>query len=59
MNASPIAVLLATDSTRRGLTEPPPEARPRAPRRTAARVLQAVAVRLDPGVTAARPHLGR
>jgi hypothetical protein len=55
----PIAIRMATESTRRGITEPAREPRRRrAPRRTAARVLQAVAHRLDPYV-APRPHLGR
>jgi hypothetical protein len=55
----PIALLMARDSTHRGLTEPQREPRPRrAPRRTAARVLQAAAHRLDPYV-APRPTLGR
>jgi hypothetical protein len=60
MNSSPIAFLLATDATRRNLTEPPREARPRRPRQAAALVLQSVAHRLDPHVTAApRVTLGR
>jgi hypothetical protein len=46
----PIAILMATASTRRGLTEAPREPRPRAPRRTVARVLLAAANRLDPYV---------
>jgi hypothetical protein len=48
MFSSPIAALMATESTRRALTEPRREVR--APRRRAARVLHAVAVRLDPAV---------
>jgi hypothetical protein len=50
MLSSPIASLMATESTRRALTEPAREVAPRAPRRRAARVLHAVAVRLDPAV---------
>lgn len=57
MNSQPIAILMASESTRRRLNEPLPEARPRTPRRAVARVLQAAALRLDPGV--ARPHLSR
>jgi hypothetical protein len=57
MNSHPIAILMASESTRRRLHEPLPERPPRKPRRAAARVLQAVAVRLDPGV--GRPHLSR
>ena len=60
MHGQSIATLMAVEASRRGLTEPVAEARPRRPRRAAARFLQAVAYRLDPGVTAARrPHLGR
>ena len=56
MNSQPIAVLMARESTRRKLDGPQPEPRPaRAPRRAAARVLQAAAHRLDPCV-AARPR---
>jgi hypothetical protein len=51
MLSSPIASLLATESTRRRLHEPLPEARPRKPRRAAARVLWSAAYRLDPAVT--------
>jgi hypothetical protein len=54
MFSSPIAGLMATESTRRALTEPRPERRARAPRRTAARVLQGAALRLDPGVASGR-----
>jgi hypothetical protein len=50
MHGSSIATLMAVESARRALTEPAFEARPRAPRRTAARVLQALAQRLDPAV---------
>jgi hypothetical protein len=50
MLSSPIASLMATESTRRALSEPRPEVRPRAPRRTAARALLAAARRLDPAV---------
>lgn len=52
MHGQPIAILMARDSTRRGITEPASEPRPRAPRRTAARVLQSAAHRLDPAVAA-------
>jgi len=51
MHGQPIAILMARESTRRNLTEPPRERRPRRPRRprrAAARVLAALAVRLDP-----------
>jgi hypothetical protein len=48
--SQPIASLMAAESTRRALVEPRREARPRAPRRTAARVLVAAARRLDPAV---------
>jgi hypothetical protein len=58
MHGQSIATLMAVESSRRRLTEPTTEPRPRAPRRTAARVLHAVARRLDPGVTR-QPHLGR
>jgi hypothetical protein len=58
MQSQPIAIIMARESTRRRLTEPVVETRPRAPRRTAARALHAMARRLDPGVTA-RPQLGR
>jgi hypothetical protein len=59
MHGQSIAALMAVESTRRGLTEPVADARPRRPRRVAAVVLAAVAYRLDPGVITARPHLGR
>jgi hypothetical protein len=52
MNGQPIAILMARDSTRRGITEPTAEPRPRAPRRTAARMLHAAAYRLDPAIAA-------
>jgi hypothetical protein len=51
--SSPIASLMAAESTRRALTEPRGEARPRRPRRAVALVLQRVAHRLDPYVAAA------
>lgn len=56
MFSQPIAALMASESSRRYLTEPRPEARPRRPRRAVALILQAAAHRLDPGVTAA-PHV--
>jgi hypothetical protein len=60
MNSHPIAALMAAESTRRGLTEPPRESRPRRPRRAAALLLQRAAHRLDPGVTATpRVSIGR
>jgi hypothetical protein len=48
MHGQPIAILMARDSTRRAITAPAGEPRPRAPRRTAARVMYAAAHRLDP-----------
>ena len=52
MFSSPIAALMATESTRRALTEAQRERQaPRAPRRTAALILARAAQRLDPGVT--------
>jgi hypothetical protein len=48
-----IAAQHARESTRRGLTEPPREPRPRRTRRAVAQALQATAHRLDPYVTAA------
>jgi hypothetical protein len=54
-----IAAINARESTRRKLTEPPREPRPRRTRRAAALTLQAVAHRLDPCVTAPRIHLER
>jgi hypothetical protein len=60
VNSQPIAALMAAESTRRALTEPPREARPRRPRRAVALVLQSAAHRLDPYVTASpRITLGR
>ena len=50
MNGQPTAILMAVESTRRNMHEPPREARPRRPRRATARALQAIAVRLDPAV---------
>jgi hypothetical protein len=50
MPASVIAAAMARDATRRNITEPPREPRPRRPRRAVARTLQAVAHRLDPHV---------
>ncbi|HEX5619746.1 MAG TPA: hypothetical protein VFX51_15090 [Solirubrobacteraceae bacterium] len=52
MNGQPTAILMATESTRRNLTEPPREPRVRRPRRTVARVLAALAHRLDPAAVA-------
>jgi hypothetical protein len=54
MHSQPLAILMAVESTRRNLTEPP-RVRRRRTRRTAARVLQAAAHRLDPFV-AQRPR---
>jgi hypothetical protein len=55
-----IAAMNARESTRRKLTEPPREPRPRRTRRATALVLQSVAHRLDPCVTApARIRLER
>jgi hypothetical protein len=61
MNSHPIASLMAVESTRRKLTEPQrEETRPRRPRRAVALVLQSVAHRLDPYVTASpRITVGR
>jgi hypothetical protein len=50
MNGDPSAILMAVASTRRNMHEPPREPAPRRPRRATARALQALAVRLDPGV---------
>jgi antitoxin (DNA-binding transcriptional repressor) of toxin-antitoxin stability system len=58
MHGQPIAALMAVEATRRRITEPVAETRPRRPRRAVALLLQAVALRLDPGVSA-RLHLGR
>jgi hypothetical protein len=55
----PIASLMAAESTRRRLTEPEREPRPRRPRRAVALALQMAAHRLDPYVAAApRVRLG-
>ena len=60
MYGQSIAALMAVESTRRHLTEALPETRPRAPRRTAALLLQRAAHRLDPCATVApRVTLGR
>jgi hypothetical protein len=61
MFSSPIAALMATESSRRALTEAQAErVVPHRPRRAAALLLQRAAHRLDPYVTA-RPRvtLGR
>jgi hypothetical protein len=50
MNGQPAAILMAAESMRRNIHGPQPEPRPRRPRRVTARVLQAIAVRLDPAV---------
>jgi hypothetical protein len=50
MNGQHSAILMAVESTRRNMHEPPRESRPRRPRRVTARALQALAVRLDPAV---------
>ena len=49
MLADPIAVQMAARSTHRAIHEPTPERAPRR-RRATARLLQALAVRLDPAV---------
>jgi hypothetical protein len=54
MNGQPAAILMAVASTRRNIHDAPREPRPRRPRRATARALQALAVRLDPGVTPQR-----
>jgi len=60
MHGQPIAALMARESTRRLLTEPPREPRARRPRRAIALALQAAAHRLDPAVTSSpRVTLGR
>ena len=60
MYSSPIAVLMAVESSRRALTEARPEAAPRRRRRATALLLQRAAHRLDPHVThAPRVTLGR
>ena len=53
MQGQPTAILMARESTRRHLTEPPRERQPRRPRRAAALVLQAAAHRLDASVAQA------
>jgi hypothetical protein len=50
MNGQPTAILMAVESTRRNMHEPPRERTARRPRRATARALQAIAVRLDPAV---------
>jgi len=56
MTGHPSAILMAVESTRRALTEP---ARERRPRRTLAIALQALAHKLDAGVAPApRVNLG-
>ena len=60
MFSSPIAALMAAESSRRALTEPRVEVAPRRPRRAVALFLQRTAHRLDPCVTRApRVTLGR
>ena len=54
MFSSPIAALMATESSRRALTEPRREIAPRRSRRAAALVLLRAARRLDPGVATSR-----
>jgi hypothetical protein len=49
MNGDPTTILMAVASTRRAIEQPQPE-RPARPRRATARLLQAIAIRLDPGV---------
>jgi hypothetical protein len=56
MNGQPTAILMAVESTRRNMTQAR-EPRPRRPRRATARVLAAVAVRLDPAVAQQKPQL--
>ena len=53
MHGQPTAILMARESTRRQLSEPPRERQPRRPRRAAARVLAAAAHRLDASVAPA------
>jgi hypothetical protein len=55
MIAEPIAVQMAAQSTRRHIHDARSERAPR-PRRATARVLQAIATRLDPAVVA-KPQL--
>jgi hypothetical protein len=50
MNGQPAAILMAVEATRRNMHEPPREPKPHRTRRTTARALQAMAVRLDPAV---------
>jgi hypothetical protein len=57
MNGDPTAILMAVSSTRRNLHEPPRAPRPRRSRRASARALQALAIRLDPGVVQQEPQL--
>jgi hypothetical protein len=60
MFSDPIASLMVAESTRRALTHPPRQARPRRSRSAVALVLQRAAHRLDPYVTASpRVTLGR
>ena len=60
MFSQPIATLMATEASRRALTEPVRESPRRLPRRATALALQRVAHRLDPYVTASpRITLGR
>lgn len=49
MNGQSVAVMMAAQSTHRHVNEPPRERAPR-PRRATARLLQALAVRLDPAL---------
>ena len=55
MTADPIAVLMAAQSTHRHINEAEPGRAPRR-RRATARVLQAIAIRLDPAA-ARKPQL--
>ena len=54
MNGQPQAILFAVEATRSHLHEPPGEPSPARPRRATARLLAALAVRLDPAL---RPRL--
>jgi hypothetical protein len=56
MLAEPIAVQMATQSTHRHINDARRERAPR-PRRVTARVLQAIAIRLDPALVRT-PQLG-
>jgi hypothetical protein len=56
MLADPIAVQMAAQSTHRHIHEPKPERAPRR-RRATARVLHAIAIRLDPALVRA-PQIG-